>query len=216
MISHHPPPDILADSARGALDYGAMLVVAAHVHACAVCRAELALWENIGGALLEDEEPQPMDANAFERAVARIASIKPAPARKTSLPKYLEAFSIPAPLRGQSFGRRLWVTPNIWFTSVVKPAESGSLTYLVHAGPNTKLSLHTHVGREMTVVLHGSFRDGTGLYCAGDFADVDGDVTHSPAVTGDQDCLCLINADAPMQLSNPIARLIQALTGHFY
>jgi putative transcriptional regulator len=216
MISHHPPPDVLADSARGVLDYGAMLVVAAHVHACAVCRAEVKLWEGVGGALLEEEAPQPLSDGAFERMSARLNSTVTAPSHKNALPKYLEAFSIPEPLRTQSFGSRFWVTPNIWFASVEKPAGSESRTYLLYAKPNTKLSVHTHVGREMTIILHGAFRDGSDLYAASDFAMVDDAVTHSPAVTGDQDCLCLISADAPMRLSNPIARAIQVLTGRFY
>lgn len=216
MISHHPSPDLLADSARGVLDPGAALVVAAHVHACSVCRAETELWESVGGALLQEEVPVPLSPDALQRALARLNGNEAEPARKRALPRYLEAFSLPAPLQAQKIGGRFWVTPNIWFAPVGMQSASDTRTYLVYAKPGTKLSLHTHAGQEFTSVLYGAFRDESGVYGKGDFAETDGSVLHSPTVTEESDCLCLISADAPMRLSNPIARAIQTLTGSFY
>jgi len=216
MISHHPSPDLLADSARGVLDPGATLVIAAHVYACSVCRAETELWESVGGALLQEEAASPLSPDALQKALARLNENEAEPARRRTLPRYLEAFSLPASLQVETFGNRIWVTPNIWFAPVGKRPSSEVRTYLVHAGPNTKLSLHTHTGRELTTVLHGTFRDDSGVFAKGDFAETDGAIIHSPTVTGDSDCLCLVSADAPMRLSSPIARAIQILTGSFY
>lgn len=218
MISHHPTPELLADCARGALDAGATLVVAAHIHACAVCREETALWESVGGALLQEETPALLSDDAFARVVSRLDAPEPVAVRreKKELPGHLDSFSIPKPLRALRFGRRLWVTPNIWFAPIVSLSEDAARTYLVYAKPNTKLSKHTHTGREFTVVLHGAFRDDSGLYGPGDFAETDDTILHTPVVTGDSDCLCFISADAPMRLTNPIARAIQVLTGRVY
>jgi putative transcriptional regulator len=218
MISHHPAPELLADCARGELDFGATLAVAAHIDACALCREEIALWESVGGALLQEEMPAPLSHDAFERVAGRLDAPRPVAVRneKKELPGYLRSFSIPGPLQALKFGRRLWVTPNIWFAPIATPAGDSARTYLVYAKPNTKLSKHTHTGREFTVVLHGAFRDGTGLYGPGDFAETDDAILHTPTVTGESDCLCFTSADAPMRLTNPIARAIQVLTGRFY
>src|ERR1700749_2437314 len=120
MISHHPSPELLADCTRGALDAGATLVVATHVHGCAVCRKEVGLLESVGGILLDQEAPAALSENALESALARIdqqgSPYSKAP--KGGLPRYLERFAISGPLEQQKMGRRLWVTPNIWFASI--------------------------------------------------------------------------------------------------
>jgi putative transcriptional regulator len=218
MISHHPHPDLLADCARGALNSGAALVVATHVHSCAVCREETSFLERVGGALLYDETPVSLSGDAFERALKRLDLPEPAVRTKLDpqLPPYLDRFAIARPLRSQKIGRRLWVTPNIWFASVTADPSDSACTYLVYARPRTRLSLHTHVGREFTTVLHGAFRDGGSEYRPGDFAEADGAILHAPAVTAESDCLCLISADAPMHLTGRVARAIQAMTGRFY
>ena len=123
---------------------------------------------------------------------------------------------MPGPLRQSRIGRRLWVTPNIWFAPIAIQPKSSARTYLVYAKRNTAFPMHTHIGREFTNVLHGSFSDATGAYGPGDFAETDESVTHSPAVTRQSDCLCLSSADAPMRLLGLPARLIQTLVGKLY
>ncbi|HEY0299793.1 MAG TPA: ChrR family anti-sigma-E factor [Rhizomicrobium sp.] len=218
MISHHPSPEVLADCARGALNAGATLVVAAHIDLCAGCREEVGLWEHVGGVVLQDEIPASLSESALQNALNRLDRqthvAEKFPPRR--LPGYLDRFVVPQSLRSQDVGRRLWVTPNIWFAPVAARTPDSGRTYLMYARPNTKLSLHTHAGREFTTVLHGAFRDGLGLFGPGDFAETDDDILHAPTVTGDMDCLCLISAEAPMRLTNPIARAIQVLTGTFY
>jgi putative transcriptional regulator len=216
MIRHHPSPDILADWARGSLHAGAMLTVGCHVHICAICRQETALWESVGGAMLDASAPVALSADAKARVFARLGERSETRAAEPRLPAYLQHFALPAPLQRQSIGMRRWVTPNIWFAPIAIAPGSPARTYLVYGKANTTLPAHTHVGREFTTLLYGSFSDDTGSYGAGDFAETDDTITHSPAVTAEDACLCLISADAPMRLKGRPARFIQALAGTLY
>lgn len=212
MIQHHPLPDTLTDYAAGRLARGAMLVIACHLEDCIICRQEVSLWDCAGGVLLDDTAPAALQAGALDRMLARLdegaASL---PAR----PSFLSRFDIPGALAAQKIGRRRFITPSIWFAPVA--AEGGEArTYLVYAGPDTVLAEHSHRGREFTHVITGAFADGTGVYRQGDFALTEDALTHAPAVTADGECLCLISAEAPMQLKSFPARILQALTGSQY
>jgi putative transcriptional regulator len=215
MTQHHPSPEILAQYASGALHAGAMLVVACHIESCAVCRGEVALWEGAAGALLETSTPALMSDGALERMLARLDADEPQTVRH-AIPDFLARFDLPAHLTAQKIGRRRRVTPNIWFAPVEMPGQGAPRTYLVYAGRNTALAEHTHAGREFTHVLAGAFTDSSGRYAKGDFACTDEAVTHTPAVTEESECLCLISADGPMRLTGLAARIIQGLTGTLY
>ena len=215
MSRHHPAPDILAEYARGALHAGAMLVVACHVENCAVCRSEVTLWEGVGGALLEATPGIALSDGALDGMLARLDDVDPQ-AENPPVPDYLKGVALPTPLAARKIGRRRRVTPNIWFAPVEVPSQGNARTYLVCAGPGTKLSEHTHAGREFTQVLEGAFADISGLYAQGDFACTDDTILHTPTVTSDAECLCLISTDAPMRLTGWPARLIQGLTGTLY
>jgi putative transcriptional regulator len=215
MIRQHPAPEVLAAFAAGSLHGGAMLVIACHVDACAVCRAEVSLWESTGGAFLEASETAALSEDAFDRLLPALDA--PAPRhRAPEIPKYLRRFDVPAPLLSRRIGMRRWVTPNIWFAPIAVGAKPPTRTYLVYSRRNTMFPEHTHVGREFTYVLHGSFSDATGTYGKGDLAETDESVLHSPTVTGESDCLCLSSADAPMRLLGLPARIIQVLAGRHY
>jgi putative transcriptional regulator len=216
MIRHHPSIETLSGYARGSLPAGMALVVSCHLHGCDACRREVAVWEKVGGVLLQAAEPIALADDALARALARIersAATSDRASRK--LPDFLEQFSVPA-LRGQEIGARLWLTPSIWFAPVRIEPESQSRTYLVYAKKDTSLPVHTHRGREFTAVLHGSFRDGPETFEEGDFEEADESLSHAPAVTAEMECLCVISADAPMLLKGRIARMVQSLAGNLY
>ncbi|HEY5046801.1 MAG TPA: ChrR family anti-sigma-E factor, partial [Rhizomicrobium sp.] len=193
MIRHHPSGDVLSDWARGALHAGAMLAVACHIHGCANCREETALWESLGGALLNSLSPTPLRDDALVRIFQRLDSAGAARAapRERRVPAFLRRFDLPTPLLKQRIGMRRWVTPDIWFAPIEVQPRSAARTYLVHAKRNTTLLKHTHVGREFTSVLFGSYTDATGTYDPGDFCEADETVVHAPAVSGEAGCLCL-------------------------
>jgi putative transcriptional regulator len=214
MIRHHPSAELLADYARGTLDPGARLTVACHIHDCVICRSEAALWEGVGGAVLETLDPTPLSEGALEKTLARLGN-----GTSTSVPQipaFMRSFAVPSPLAREKIGFRRWVTPSIWFAPIHLGKNAGSYNYLVYARAGTTLAQHTHGGAEYTQVLHGSFRDDTGTFEQGDFACTDENILHAPAVTLDSDCLCLSSSDEPMQLTGRAARIVQSLLGTLY
>jgi putative transcriptional regulator len=210
VIQHHPSSEILDDYARGALAEGMALVIACHIAGCTVCRSEIALWDSVGGVMLEAVDPVALGEDAFAKTLARL-NVQGAP-KHTVLPNFLRGLSVPAPLAQREIGARRWVTPNIWFA----PVDGSALTYLVFARRNTMLSFHTHGGREYTHVLDGAFNDVLGRFAVGDFAETNEAVEHAPTATSEGSCLCLISSETPMRLKYRPAQIIQSLFGMQY
>lgn len=77
--------------------------------------------------------------------------------------------------------------------------------------PGYAVPTHTHEGRELTLVLKGSFRDGDDHYARGDVAVADDDVDHKPVAGLGEDCICFVINDAPLRFTGPIARLISSI-----
>lgn len=71
-----------------------------------------------------------------------------------------------------------------------------------------RVSNHDHKGREITVVLTGSFSDQEGQYLPGDFLIKEPGQAHRPIASEDAECICLSVLDAPVKFTGPIARLI--------
>ena len=67
---------------------------------------------------------------------------------------------------------------------------------------------HGHHGREMTVVLAGGFSDERGEYRRGDSFVAEGGEIHHPIALRDEDCMCLIVTEAPIQFIGPFGRLL--------
>lgn len=67
---------------------------------------------------------------------------------------------------------------------------------------------HDHRGREVTVVLTGSFSDQDGLYLPGDFLVKESGEAHSPMASEDSACVCLSVLEAPVKFTGPLTRMI--------
>jgi len=216
MIRHHPAPELLAMFAAGGLAPGAALVLACHLERCASCATQVAALESAGGQFLDGLPPTPLAPNALEKALAALDREPSGDVpRTTELPRYLSRYSLPSSVHKAGMGSRRWITPNIWFAPI-RIAGSRSLTYLLYGRPDTMLSRHTHRGREFTCVLHGSFHDEVGRFERGDFEDADEMLLHAPTVETGSDCLCIIDAEAPMLLTKRSARVVQTLLGRAY
>ena len=78
-------------------------------------------------------------------------------------------------------------------------------------GTGGKVAEHDHTGMEVTLVLNGSFSDGDGAYCEGDFlVRKPGDI-HRPTATQNQDCLCFSVVESPVALTGLLGQLINPL-----
>ncbi len=211
MIIHHPQDELLLDYAAGNLGEGPALVVASHAARCKACADQIALYEAVGGALLETVAPEPVADSLLERTMAMLdATVQPS----TVFPPVdaETARLVPEPLH-RYIGRGL--AHLAWRRGLIAAIEEVRLPV---AAKNVKVSLmklkagslvpkHSHKGNEYTLVLAGGFSDGGSQYGPGDFNSKHGSDTHQPIIDDDGDCLCLVVLDAPLRLSGAVGKL---------
>lgn len=209
---HHPSDETLLRYAAGTLAAGPALVVASHIWGCPHCQELVRSFEAVGGALLDDLPPTPLDADALARAMASIESAEePAalPGDSSPLPTGLEGIRIPAPLSTCTFDSWRWLGPGVRASRVKLPGNRDSGVMMLRVGPGRALPDHGHTGTEWTQILHGSFSDAFGRYGAGDLAEVDEDVEHQPIVDAGGECVCLAAIDGEMRLRGFLGWLAQ-------
>lgn len=85
---------------------------------------------------------------------------------------------------------------------------NGAKVALARIKPGGSMPHHQHTGDEITVVLKGSYSDEDGIYHAGDYIFRDASHKHNPVVTNDEECICLMVMDAPIQFTGFFTRLL--------
>ncbi|MFK8252372.1 ChrR family anti-sigma-E factor [Ancylobacter terrae] len=209
---HHPSDETLLRYAAGTLQTGPALVVASHIWGCPDCQKLVRRFEAVGGALLDELPPTPLDADALARAMASIESAdEPAlpPEHGSPLPAGLEGIHLPAPLSACTFDSWRWLGPGMRASRVKLPGNRDSGVMMLRVGPGRALPDHGHTGTEWTQILHGSFSDAFGRYGPGDLAEVDEDVEHQPIVDAGGECFCLAAIDGKMRLRGLLGWLAQ-------
>lgn len=199
--SRHPSETVLAAYAAGQLRPAFALVAAAHVHGCAACRATVRLLEAAGGALLEELEPTPLHADAFDRLMARI--------ERSAGPIVLDGHAVSDILSALKLRRRRWLAPGVWMAPVELAGVGDDLVYVLRVPAGVRTFAHGHSGVEFTTVLKGAYDDGQDAYRAGDFQEVDTAHEHQPVISPDGECLCLIASESPMRMHSRLGRLVQ-------
>jgi putative transcriptional regulator len=207
--THHPSEVLLSACAAGTLRPGAALVVRAHLAFCPACRAEIAFFESLGGALLESEPAVELSAGALQDALAAIDGPRAAPRRRRAA-RSPDAALLPRGLHGLGVGRRRWMAPGVWMTPLEAGGRSRELVYLLRIDRGMVLPRHTHSGNEFTCVLYGGFSDRGTDYLLGDFVVTDESVEHSP-VMDDEACVTLASTDAPLVMRGLVGRLFQTI-----
>ena len=219
MIQHHPGDELLLPLAAGRLNAGQAVVVSAHLETCAECRLRLHTLQALGGALLEETEPIPLDPGAWERTLQRVdgAAHEPAGAASAtaSRPHPLLPAGVrwPASLQSCRVSDWRWMGPSMRYARVTVPHDPDSALYLLRIGEGRSLPRHTHGGIELTQVLCGAFDDGRSVFGPGDFDAADEAVHHQPVVQVGATCVCLAYVGARMRFDGRIASLIGGLIG---
>lgn len=194
--------------AAGTLAEAPALVVATEAALNADCRREVAMFEAIGGQLLEEMPPAALSAGTRESVLAALnepfdepapPAVRPPPGGLPApLARYLPAGLEALPWRRVTRGLKDWILPEM----------EGGRARLMWVSGGTAIPRHTHNGVEMTLVLEGCYRDGATLYSAGDLQLADGRIDHQPRVETAAPCLCLVVTDAPVRLTGRIGRLL--------
>lgn len=208
-IAHHIPDDILAAYAAGRLPHPFAMVVAAHVSACADCRAMVAAQEMAGGAAMQLTQGAPVSGGLRDAVLAQLDD-DPLP----ETPLYRADGVIPAPVMAALKGK-----PPRWRSvglgakqAVVHKSDAGSVRLLlIPAGQ--AMPDHGHGGLEMTMVLQGAFYDGDQKFAVGDVEVANEDVDHTPIAANGPDCICLAATDAPLRFNSRLPRLLQPILG---
>jgi len=211
MPTHHPADDLLIAYAAGSQEEPLALVVATHLALCPRCRQEVARLEELGGVLLDEQDPEALGDKSLERVLARLDEAAPeAPARPVGEEAPVDP-RVPRPLRdylGAGLDQLDWTSFRGLEKVELLPEAPGLRTRLMRIKSGTAMPAHTHEGSELTLVLAGGFSDEHGHFLRGDLAEADSSVDHHPVADPGEDCLCLAVTDAPLRLTGPFGRLL--------
>lgn len=215
-VRHHVSDELLLDYASGSLGESWSLAVSTHLALCPESRQRLVAFEMTGGALLDNIEPVSAASDAEWQKMRDVLQ-----ARRVSEPDQpttRRGFSVlPEPLRSYAGGdvdTLKWKSlgPGAYhFPIRTRDGEANVRLLRIPAGK--PVPEHSHGGRELTVVLSGSFRDGDDVFHRGDFEEADEDLTHQPIAGEGEDCICLAVTDAPLKFKSWIVRLLQPVLG---
>ena len=219
MIDHHLDHGTILRYAAGDLDPAFAVVAASHIAVCDQCREAVRLAEEIGGSVLEatDYEAE-LSGDAFDALMARVdADEDPDPVKDRDWRSVRVGGDVPYPLQsviGPSLDAIKWrtIAPGVRKVALDVGPDAGML-YLLKIDPGRMIPEHGHSGAEMTLTLRGCYADHTGQFGPGSIADHDTDIEHSPVVQGDEDCICVVAAEAPTKFKGLFHRIIQPLIG---
>lgn len=223
-VQHQVSDELLLDYASGSLAEGWSLAVATHLALCPQSRARLARIEAAGGAMLDmvdvDEKPD-MD-KAWQSIRTRLdSSATTMTAPQPDKPKLAAPAAappvVPEPLRSylgfdtdqlqwKSLGRGAYHIP-------IKTSDGETSVRLLRIPAGKPVPEHSHGGRELTLVLKGSFYDGTQRFARGDLEEADETMQHQPIADKGEDCICLAVTDAPLRFKSRFLRLVQPILG---
>ena len=209
MITHHPDGDILLSYAAGALGESWSIGVASHLAFCEECRKSEDLLEELGGHVLDYSpiNPVPEFHGDLSLDVVNLEN-------KTNNLKRLNS-NLPSPLNQYVTSENIssidwrYVGGGVHEHAIETADEGNARLLKIPAG--RVVPEHSHHGRELTLVLRGSFGDHNGEFFAGDVADVSDGVVHKPIANAGVDCICLVITDAPLKFSGIIPNLVQRL-----
>jgi putative transcriptional regulator len=216
MVRHHPSDATLFAYGGGTLGEAFSLVVATHLTVCVDCRRRVADIEAVGGALLDEIEPAPLEDDAFDRLALRLDEVAETPPPRVPVagPK---PGALPPPLLSYlgSLSDVQWRTvfPGIDEAELLPTDSRGDSARLLRVRPGKTLARHTHEGRESTVVLTGAFHDELGHFGPGDVAELDESTVHRPVGEGGTDCVCLVALDGSLRFTGVVARMLRPLFG---
>ena len=206
-IKHHISDNLLMGYAAGQLPEAFSLVVATHLSLCDDCRARLAEYEAVGGAVLDRAGAVAMSDGSLAATMARIRT---APAADRLAPSRSGLF--PGPLAsyvGGGLEAVKWRSIGMGVRQAILSTGKGASARLLYIPAGQNVPDHGHRGMELTLVLQGAFRDETDRFGPGDLEIADEDLSHQPVAEAGEDCICLAATDAPLRFNGLIQRIAQ-------
>ena len=110
-------------------------------------------------------------------------------------------------LKWKSFGKNLSIVD-------IDRVDEKREVALHRLAPGGAVAHHDHHGREITVVLTGSFSDRDGQYYPGDFIVKEPGEQHKPMASENSACVCLSVTDAPVKFTGMLTRLLNPVVAY--
>jgi putative transcriptional regulator len=211
-IRHHLSDQLLMSYAAGELPEAFNLVVATHVSLCDECRAQLASFEAVGGAMIETGDSAAMSDDSLAACMDRIDGLSQANARRP----LRRAGVFPAPLADYVGGgpdKVKWRNVGMGVKQAIIRTGKDASARLLYIPGGQAVPDHGHRGLELTLVLQGAFRDDSDRFGPGDIEIADEAMQHTPVAEEGQVCICLAATDAPLRFNKLIPRLAQPFFG---
>jgi putative transcriptional regulator len=223
MIRFHPTNQTLVGFAEGNIAPNEALLVAAHCDLCEKCSAKAMASTEVAADSVFDDDAETLAridnelGNMFDAIVSRpqLAARPLADSQSGHLFLDGKSFFIPPTLR------RFAEQVGDWSHSVGKlwqaPVSIGgkNLANFIYMEKGGSVPEHTHIGKELTLVLNGRFSDGVNDYETGDFISLNQNHTHMPTASLNAGCLVFSIIDEPLHFTSGWARLINPLS-HLY
>ncbi len=217
-ILHHPGDELVLGYAAGSLAESWSIAIAAHLTYCPICRHKVEAAEHVGGSLLGGLEEEALAPSALDLVLSQIKGVeqeKPeqwqasieesSPSKQESiLPSALQSYigndidSLPWQRLGNDVSQYL-----------IKTNDHEAKARILRIKAGRPVPSHGHRGRELTLVLSGSFEDEFSKFRAGDLEDVAEETVHKPIAAAGDDCICLAVTDAPLRFKELIPRILQ-------
>jgi putative transcriptional regulator len=208
-IRHHLDDRLLMAYSAGTLPEAFNLVVATHVSLCDECRARLAEFDAVGGAVLEDCGVAAMPSGSLEATMRMIGA---QPAQDKAPPRRTRGGVFPAPLQdyvGGDLAAVRWRPLGMGVKQAILPTSKDATVRLLHIPGGVAIPDHGHHGIELTLVLQGAFRDETDRFGPGDIEIADQTMEHTPVAEPGPDCICLAATDAKLRFNAFLPRIAQ-------
>ncbi len=211
-IRHHLTDQLLMAYSAGELPEAFSLVVATHISRCDECRARLASFDAVGGAVLTQCDAAPMASGSLAATMAMIRSRAiegVGPPRERPAPV---SGLFPAPLRdyvGGDLDRVQWRAVGGGVRQAILRTEGPGSVRLLRIPAGVAVPDHGHRGLELTQVLQGAFHDGEHRFGPGDIDVADESTHHTPVAEDGPDCICLAATDAPLRFRSLLPRIAQ-------
>jgi putative transcriptional regulator len=221
MIRFHPTNQTLVGFAEGLIAPNESLLVSAHCDMCLQCATKVSACIDAYAEQTFNEQALSETDDALSNVLDAIlsrphASLKQKTnAKQSTLAIGGKDFELPASLQRLASDVGDWshLIGKLWQAPVSLGGKNlANFIYMEHGGGVPE---HTHLGKELTLVINGSFEDESHRYETGDYLSFNHLDIHTPVSNSEGGCLVFSIIDQPLQFTSGWAKLINPLS-HLY
>lgn len=216
QVNFHPSDELLGQFAKGEVSAGMSVVIAAHVEQCQQCLQKTGAFEQqasmewFAGAESDSKEaPLVADFSQMAANITRLPQV-----REQAMAEPLEheihmldhSVRLPRVLAKIAADGLVWTKLAGGINQASVKLDDETQCEFLYMKPGSQIPVHKHQGKEVTLILDGSFSDELGTYQPADFVVRDKSHLHQPV--SEEGCLCFAVLDSPLTFTSGLARLL--------